>query len=175
MSWEFQDSGNWRLIYWQRHLGDERNRRIKAPLIDPIEIPFGVTSRVLAVGASYLQAPPTWNTAGYFYQYVNRVPLDDSLIFGPNLGAGSAAIDSAKRRIVLNTIELHIFRRLASDHFYRFEPMRWFPEITLGVWEYTGPEDEDIEESIDASIALSRVIERKTAQIDRKLDDLLDR
>ncbi|MCY7272384.1 MAG: hypothetical protein LH702_01225 [Phormidesmis sp. CAN_BIN44] len=141
-------TGNWRLIYYQLHVGDKANRNTKIPMIEVIELPITVASRILAVGASYLEAPPSWYVAGYFYQEVQGIRLDDTLIFPGVTGGSGAVLDASKRRITLNTIELHIFNRLASEHSFRFEAMRWIPRITLGVWEYLGTETDSTEDLI---------------------------
>ncbi|KAM3102101.1 MULTISPECIES: hypothetical protein [unclassified Phormidesmis] len=158
LNFDLSEAGNWRLIYYQQHVGDKSKSKIRAPMIDIIELPITIASRVLAVGASYLDAPPSWNTAGYFYQEVGGVSLDDTLIFPGLSGSSSSVLDGAKRRITLNTIELHIFPRLATEHRYRFEAMRWMPKITLGVWEYIGAESDTTEELLQAlRVDLARI------------------
>jgi hypothetical protein len=162
---DLNQAGNWRLIYYQQHVGDPSKRKIRAPMIDIIELPITLASRVLAVGASYLDAPPSWNTAGYFYQEVGGVSLDDTLIF-PGAGGGvPSVLDGSKRRITLNTIELHIFPRLATEHRYRFEAMRWIPKITFGVWEYIGSESDSTEE-------LLQTLKVDIARIELKVNNL---
>jgi hypothetical protein len=158
------DAGSWRLVYYQQHVGVEANRRSRTPMIDPIDLPITIASRVLAVGATYLQAPPTWNLAGFFYQEV-AVSLDDAPVFPGLAGVPTTTLDSSKRRIGLNAIELHIFPRLASEHRYRFEPVRWMPRLTLGVWEYIGPETDSTEE-------LLQTLRVDLARIEFKVDRL---
>lgn len=130
--------GNWRLVYMREHIGDPRARRIRAPMIDPIELPTMIESQILAVSATYIQASPTWNTAGWFYQE-QRVPLDDAPMFPGVQGTGFTTLDSAKRQVELNSMQLLQFPRYGTEQIYRFEPARWMPKIRLGVWEYTGP------------------------------------
>lgn len=139
-------AGNFRLIYYQEHIGNSAYKGYKIPLIDLIELPFTVESRILAVGASFIAAPPTWHTAGYLFQEIGGIALDDSLIF-PGVGGGGplAVLDATQKRITLNTIELHVFPRFASEHRYRFEPVRWLPRVTLGIWEYIGAESDSTE------------------------------
>lgn len=140
------DAGNWRLVYYQVHQGDLANRNTKIAMIEIIELPVTIPGRILAVGASYFEAPPSWHVAGYFYQEVRGVALNAALVFPGIAGSPTTAIDASKRRIVLNAIELHIFERLATEHSYRFETMRWIPKITLGVWEYIGAESDSTED-----------------------------
>lgn len=151
-------AGNWRLVYSQTHQGDPAKRRIRAPMIEVIELPVTIPGRILAVGASYIGAPPSWYTAGFFYQEVGGVTLDDTLVFPGVSGGSGAVLDASKRRIILNAIELHIFERVATEHRYRFEAMAWIPRITLTVWEYIGPETDSTEDLIQATrIDLARI------------------
>ncbi len=151
-------AGNWRLVYYQQHVGDPANRRVRAPMIDIIELPVTIPGRILAVGASYLDASPSWYTAGFFYQEVRGATLDDTLVFPGVTGGSGAVLDACKKRIILNTIELHIFERLASEHSFRFEAMAWIPRIILGVWEYIGEESNSTEDLIQATrIDLARI------------------
>ncbi len=158
-------AGNWRLIYYQTHQGDPAKRKIRAPMIDVIEIPISIPGRILAVGASYIGAPPSWYTAGFFYQEVGGVSLDDTLVFPGVSGGSGAVLDASKRRIVLNTVELHIFERLATEHSYRFEAMAWIPRIVLGVWEYIGAESDSTED-------LLQTVRVDLARVEFKVDNL---
>ncbi|PSB20555.1 hypothetical protein C7B65_06520 [Phormidesmis priestleyi ULC007] len=127
-------------------------------MIDIIEIPVTIPGRILAVGASYIAAPPTWHVAGYFYQEVGGVALDDALVFPGVGGSPTAVLDASKRRIVLNTIEMHVFTRFATEHRYRFEAMRWIPRLTLVVWEYIGAETDSTEDLLQTvRVDLARV------------------
>ena len=151
-------AGSWRLVYYQQHIGDKEKRRYKAPMIDVIELPISIPGRILAVGASYIGAPPSWYTAGFFYQEVGGVTLDDTLVFPGVSGGSGSVLDAAKKRIVLNTIELHIFDRLATEHSYRFEAMAWIPRIILGVWEYIGTETDSTKELLETlKVDLTRI------------------
>lgn len=157
--------GNWQLVYNRRHMGDERARRIRAPLIEPIQLPTTIASRILCVSATYIQAPPTWKIAGWFYQE-NRVPLDDSVVFPGVTGTGFTTLDTAKRSIELNQMQLLTFPRYATEQIYRFAPARWIPQITLGVWAYTGPITNQIIENLET-------IKVDLVRVETKLNQLL--
>lgn len=164
-TWNFQQLGTWRLVYYQQLIGDPRNQRTRTPMIDPIEIPVTIASRVLAVGATYIQAPPTWNVAGFLYQELDQIALNDLLVF-PDIGSGgNTALDTGSRRVLLNNLQLYIFPRLASEHRYRFEAMRWIPRLTLGIWEYTGMESDSDSETLEA-------IRVDLARLELKVDSL---
>jgi len=164
-TWNFQQVGNWRLVYYQQLVGDPANQRSRTPLIDPVEIPVTLASRALAVGATYLQAPPTWNVAGYLYQELDQISLDDSLVF-PDLATGGAtALDTNSRRVLLNNLQLYIFPKLATEHRYRFEAMRWIPRLTLAIWEYIGAES-------DSETEFFETIRADLVRIEAKVDSL---
>ena len=164
-TWSFQQLDNWRLVYYQQLIGVENNRRSRTPMIDPVEIPVTIEGRVLAVGATYIQAPPTWNVAGFLYQELDQISLNDALVF-PDIGSGGlTALDTGSRRVLLNNLQLYIFPRLASEHRYRFEAMRWIPRLTLGIWEYTGAESDSDSETLEA-------IRVDLARLEAKVDSL---
>lgn len=152
-------SGAFRLVYLQKHIGNKENREYRIPMIPVIELPFTLTSRILATSAVYGKAPASWNVAGYLFQSVAGVNIDDSLTF--EFGSGVTALDTSRRRLLINTTELHVFPRYATEHVYSFEPMRWIPEITLGVWEYIGSDADTTEELIQSvRVDLARIEQR---------------
>lgn len=151
------DAGNWRLVYLSTLTGDiEGWRRYRIPAIDPIELPVTIPGRILTVGATYYEARPNWKSAGTLFQAVPAA-LDDTLVF-PGLTGGTPEIDTARRAIPLNTTALQVFPRFASEHRYRFEAQGWIPRITLGVWEYIGPEEDEIIEKLETiKVDLTRI------------------
>jgi hypothetical protein len=157
-TFDFQSLGNWRLLYFQRLIGNEAARQVRGiPLIEPIELPISVSSRVLAVSAIYAQAPPTWNLAGYLYQEIQGINLDDSLTWG-EMGGSPAVVDASKRRVQLNATQLFVFPRLASESRFRFEAAYWMPRLNLGIWEYIGAESDSTADLINAArVDLARI------------------
>lgn len=141
-------AGNWRSVYARTLIGSATRQAWGIPLIDPEELPFTLESRIIGVSATYLQAKPSWNAAGYFYQEVD-VPLNDSFTF-PGMGSPNTTLDGGRRYIPLNSNTLCIFNRLATEHRYRFEAMPWIPKLNLAIWEYIGPDDESTEVLIEA-------------------------
>ena len=73
--------GAWELTYYQKLVGDFQNRRVRAPLIDPVELPYLTDSHVFLVGASWLKAKPSWIRAGYFYQQISDIYVNDTVVF----------------------------------------------------------------------------------------------
>ncbi|BAU09700.1 hypothetical protein LEP3755_01730 [Leptolyngbya sp. NIES-3755] len=139
------ESGSFRLVYLRKHIGNKELAKIRAPMIEMIELPITIASRVLIVSAVHIAAKPSWRVAGTLFQEVAGVGVNAAATygFGP---AGTAVVDVSRRTILLNSTELHIFPKLATEHRYRFEAVRWLPDVTLGVWEYIGPETDTTEE-----------------------------
>lgn len=133
----FTGPNKWRRVFANTYRGDPENRKIRAPLIAPIELPLLFTQHLLAIKASYSQARPKWRTSGYLTQVYAGIDLNESSvaedIMNPIYG-----IDAAKQRIGLNTLEMVYFPRLASDFYLWFDPVHWLPQITLVLWEFQG-------------------------------------
>lgn len=154
--------GNWELTYFQKHTGDLRNKG-KAPLIEPIELPYLTDNNHFLVGATNVKAPLTWIRAGYFVQQIAGVSVDDTVIFDlPRVP--TLEVDGAKELIKLNTVQYVNFPKLSSDYRLRFDPVSWMPEITLAVWEYRGPIADSTAETLDAIRAKLEVIDFKLSQ-----------
>lgn len=160
------ESNAFRLVYLQKHIGDKEKAKIRAPLIEMIELPVTIESRIVITSAVYIAAKPSWRVAGTLFQEVGGVGINAAITygFGP---AGTAVVDVSRRTILLNSTELHIFPKLATEHRYRFEPVRWLPEVTLGVWEYTGPETDTTEE-------LLQTVKVDLVRIESKLNALVN-
>lgn len=152
--------GNWELIYFQQFVGDGQQRRLGNPFIEPIQLPTTTTSHVFLIGASYLEAKPSWSRAGWFYQEVGDINIDNSVIFEGDRSP-TTNIDTNRQLIRLNTTQLIIFPKLSDSYKLRFEPFPWIPKITLAVWEYLGTETDTTEELINAVRAKLETIEIK--------------
>lgn len=157
--------GAWELTYYQRVVGNPQNRLIKAPLIDPIEIPYLTDQRIFVVGASYLSAKPSWARAGYLYQQIDGIRIDDTVVFNGLGQIPSTEIDYARFLINLNNIQLVIFQQITESYRLRFEPLPWIPEITLAIWEYRGTESDSTEDLLNA-------VRSKLETIEFKIDNL---
>lgn len=73
--------GAWELTYFQKIQGDAQNKRYRLPLIEPVEIPYLTDKHLFLVAATYSKAPPTWQRAGYLYQQIDGIRIDDSVVF----------------------------------------------------------------------------------------------
>ena len=153
--------GAWELTYYQKHTGNLQNRRIRAPLIEPIELPYLTDKHIFLVGATSLKAKPSWLRAGYFYQQIDGIHVDDTLIFEGLGQVPTTEVDFTRRLIKLNAIELVIFPKITNDYRLRFEALPWIEEITIGVWEYVGTESDSTEDLIQSVRAKLETLEFK--------------
>ncbi|MBH8561640.1 hypothetical protein I8748_05510 [Nostoc sp. CENA67] len=153
--------GAWELTYYQKLVGNPQNRRIRAPLIDPVELPYLTEQHIFVVAASWINAKPTWIRAGYFYQQIDGIKIDDTVVFEGLGQIPSTQVDSTRRLIKLNAIELVIFPQLTNSYRLRFEALPWIQEVTLGVWEYRGTQSDTTEDLINAVRSKLETIEFK--------------
>lgn len=162
---DLKAAGAWELTYYQKHTGNLDNRRIRAPILEPIELPYLTDKHLFLVGATSSKAKPSWLRAGYFYQQIDGIQINDTIIF-EGLGAvPSTEVDYTRRMIKLNAIELVQFPKISDNFRLRFEALPWIEEITLGIWEYTGTETDSTEELI-------QTVRAKLETIEFKIDNL---
>ena len=156
--------GAWELTYFQRIQGNPEYKRFRAPMIEPVEIPYLTDKHLFLVGATYSKAPPSWQRAGYIYQQIDGIRIDDAVIF-EGLGSNSStAVDANRQLVRLNTIQFVDFTQLTETYRLRFEALPWIPEITLGIWEYVGTESDTTEDLLNAVRAKLETIEFKIDQ-----------
>lgn len=134
---DFTGSGNWDRVYFATFQGNPQNRKISAPLIEPVEIPLLFEKHIFAVNAICMEAKPRWRTAGYLKQVYSGINLEDSPITWSG-NSPVAGVDAVSKRIGLNSLELVIFPKLANNFYLWFDPVFWLPKLTLGIWEFTG-------------------------------------
>lgn len=125
--------GKWELIY-------SINIPATPPFsINPIDIPVLASSRYLVVGASSTDAKPSWYTAGYLYQVLQNINIDDTVVL-PDLHTSTNTADGAIRRIALNSIQLVVFPNIAETYGLFFSPVKWLRSLNLFLWQFTGTE-----------------------------------
>lgn len=155
---DFTGPNKWQRAYFQQFTGNPDNRKIKAGLINPFEIPLVFSQHVLAINAYSRESKPRWKTAGWLTQTYSGVSFEDGSISGtpttPTMG-----VDAANKRVGLNTVELIIFPQLSSDFYLWFDPVPWLSSLTLSIWEYQGIVSPDrIEELVETvKIDLTRI------------------
>jgi hypothetical protein len=145
----FTGPNKWQRVYFNQFVGDPNNRKIKAGLIQPFEIPLLFSQHVLAINVYSRDVKPKWRTGGYLTQTYSGVSFEDSPI-SDSPSSPTYGVDAESKRIGLNTVELLNLSRLANDFYLWFDPVPWMPSLTLSIWEYTGTETpERLEELIE--------------------------
>lgn len=141
-------SNKWERIYYQQHQGNPENKKIRAPLLEPFELPFLFDRQVLAISAFYAAAKPKWRSAGYLTQVYGNLALESTSVIGASPGT---AVDATSTLIRLNTTQLVIFPKLSrNDYYLWFDPVPWLPSVTFGVWQFVGESHDEVMELIDA-------------------------
>lgn len=155
---DFTGPNKWQRVYSNKFVGNPNNRKIKAGLIDPFEVPLLFSQHVLAINAFSRDVKPRWRTAGYLTQTYSGVSFEDSPV-SDSPSSPTYGVDAASKRIGLNTIELLTMPRLASDFYLWFDPVPWLLSLSLSIWEYQGTETPDrIEELIETiKVDIARV------------------
>lgn len=160
----FTGPNKWRRVFANTYQGNPENRKIKAPLLPPIELPLLFDKHLLAIRASYFQAPPRWRTSGYLTQVYTGVDLNESAVTETSANP-IYGIDAAKQRIGLNTLEMVYFPRLASDFYLWFDPVHWIPKLTIVLWEFQGIIPQ-------TAVEAGESIRNDLVEISLKIDDL---
>jgi hypothetical protein len=161
----FTQLGAWELTYFQRLTAVKTNDYGRSsPRIYPVELPYLTHCHIFLVGATSLKAKPSWYRAGWLYQQVDGISINDSVVFEGLESSPTTAADVAQKLIPLNTMSVAIFPKLADSYRLRFVPVRWLEEVTLGIWEYRGTESDSTEDLIQAVRAKLETIEFKINQ-----------
>ncbi|HLO85495.1 MAG TPA: hypothetical protein VK203_10905 [Nostocaceae cyanobacterium] len=81
-----------------------------------------------------------WDYAGKLYQ---RYQL------GLTIGGVPEADNIAVRAMQLNRIKLVVFPKLTPNYAVAFKFPKWFRTASLTVWQYTGPDYDSVESSLE--------------------------
>jgi hypothetical protein len=104
------------------------------------EIPVSVERRILAAYASSDAAEPHWKSAGW---------LNQQIATGLTVGGIPEGRSTTGRRILLDRVNLIDFPLLASTYGLTFKPHYWLRDVSLRLWEYTGPDIDPLADQID--------------------------
>jgi len=131
------------------------NRTLKGqPLgepIAPVQINTFLRAKFLQVRVT-IRFKTHWYRAGWLSQTV---------------ALNGKSTDTAKALIALNQTHLIEFPTHNSGYQLRFEAVRWVPELTLMIWEYTGPEQDSTEE-------LLQTLKVDIARLEYRIGNLLE-
>jgi hypothetical protein len=154
---DFSGAGKWRRVYFTVFKGNPENRKIRAPLIEPFELPLLFDKQILAISATCLEAKPRWRTAGYLKQVYSGISFEESEVMW-SVNSPTAGVDAASQRIGLNTLELVRFPPLVNQFYLWFDPVHWLPKLTLAIWEFQGVETDNYLEALETvKVDLARI------------------
>lgn len=158
---DFANAANWDLIF-----SDSRNALSFTPG-SFIPIPefnvtgaFPLNTPIIASYATCSTAKPTWNTAGWLYQNVQS---------GLSIGGLADASIQGSKRVPLSRIQIHFWEKRMKNYQLTFKVPKWIYQISLKLWQYTGP---IAEPDLDA-IELTRIdVLRTEAKVDALFKEL---
>ena len=132
------NSNNWESHYSTSYAADKitvNSHDIYAPILE-IVLPITFDKNILAVHVSSSTAKPSWRFAGYASQKIRT-----GLLVG-----GAHESLSARRSLWLNEITLLFFDQLASTYTLSINPPKWFRDINIYTWQYTGSATDSTQE-----------------------------
>lgn len=124
--------------------------------IPKLTIPILLDKSVVAVRVDSVSAPPTWRFAGDIFQEI-RV--------GIMVGGQPDAI-ATRRRVWLKQVALFFLPELSTSYALSFLPPKWFRDVTLTLWQFTGTNPNP--DAVD-NVALQQQLET----IEQKINSLL--
>jgi hypothetical protein len=112
--------------------------------IATINVPILLTSPVILVNCTSVNAPLNWKFAGYLRQVIPSPLL---------IGAATTA-NTRQERIYLNRLSLIQFERLVSTYQLLIDIPYWIIDVQLSIFEYVGIVADTIQrlETIEAKI-----------------------
>jgi hypothetical protein len=124
--------------------------------IPKFSIPILLDNPTIAIRVDSVSAKPTWRFAGDIFQEIS---------VGILVGGQPDAI-ATRRRAWLNQICLFMLPLWATTYALTYLPPKWFRDVTISVWEYTG--DTPIDNASENAAIVAQLTE-----IEQKINSLL--
>jgi len=140
---DLSNAENWEDVYSTSQAITQLGPRSYVPLSE-IQVPILLTKPILAVYCESPSAPPHWKRAGWLNQQI-RV--------GITVGGGQEGNRQKGYLLLLKKIMVIEWEPFAEAYQVSFTPQRYLDDISLRIWEYTGP----ITQSLDEKIDLTRI------------------
>lgn len=152
---DFANAANWEQVSYTQRFASQPSYGTFTPIpevdvtgLEPLNSP------IIATYAESGTAKATWHTAGWLYQRVR---------IGIAVGGQPDANTSGSRRVPLAAAQIHFWNRSMKNYQLLFKIPKWITQISLTVWQYTGPISDPELEAID----LARIdILRTEAKVD---------
>jgi hypothetical protein len=136
---QLSDGANWEQFYSTSVNAVTINEKNYVP-IPEITVASLVYSHIIAVLVTCANAKPTWHFAGFLNQKIN---------LGITVGSLPDTDSVQKRKLYLDRITLIIFPKLVTNYSISFEVPKWFEQVSIILWQYTGPESDSTEDLIN--------------------------
>lgn len=121
------DATLWRLAYQASYEAERPDPDSYMP-IPPIDVPVEFSFSTIAILVTSATAPETWRVGGWVNQTIDT-----------GLFMGSITIDVVQnKKIYLRRISVLQFPKITETYSICFFAPKWFVDINLSIWEYTG-------------------------------------
>lgn len=126
---------NWSLLYSETLTAEQTIEGRGYRSIPPLLIPTQIDHRIIVAGTIAGRGTrETWKTGGW---------LTPIIAWGGNNNTLDA--DLGGWRLPLNQQRLILFPDIASNYKLRFAPPAWMQQISISIYQYSGPENDSTE------------------------------
>jgi hypothetical protein len=153
---ELANINHWELVWTWNGVADTDPKGIQEQIC-----PITFSSKLLLVYPYSPNGRATWRWAGYANQR-----LSTNLLVG---GAFDTNVTADRRSLWLRRMNLLPFDRWQSEYAVSFEFPVWFPDASLQVWQYIGP---DVDVIFEQNAALFAALRSQLGDQDSKLDQI---
>ncbi|MEH1978020.1 MAG: hypothetical protein V7L27_01700 [Nostoc sp.] len=151
------NSANWDLFYSTTVQAVISSNGESYTPIPTITVPTLLESHIIATSVSCFSSKPTWYFGGFINQRIN---------LGLTVGGLPDSDAVQKRRLYLNRLTLIIFPKLVDSYAVTFDVPKWFQDVTLTLFEYTGIERDSTDDLVN------QIINVDLPRIESKIDAL---
>lgn len=153
---DLQNSANWDLAY-SVNKEAEKVGGFSVKRIPDIVLPTYVNSKIIATYTDSDAAPLSWKTSGYVQKEIS---------IGITVGNNQNTKFEFSRKIPLRKAASFSLPGYGENYKLVFSPHKWFLDISLSVWVYTG----DLSDDLIQQLELVRI---DLLRVEKKLDILL--
>ena len=154
---QLNNTDNWEQIYNTSVVAVTVTPKFSVP-IPEITVPLLLESHILAVYIT-TEVPEggNWHFAGF---------LNQKFQLGLTVGGTPEADELSRRKLWLNRIKLIVFPKLTPTYAISIDVPKWFKNVNLTIWKYTGVDYDSVEQ------LLTQDIQPRLTTIESKIDAL---
>ena len=137
--YQFSNSSNWQFVWSGDFTAPSLEFAVlnnRSATIPDFTMPVTITNNVVAVLVTSDSDPGTWRRGGYLKQKINTGIAD------------GAVIDSylTQEFLQLRRINIIQLQRINGEFALEFAVPRWFKQVSVSVWQYTGTVADTVEQ-----------------------------